>query len=69
MKSYDLYLTCACGEVAVTSYDENGEHTTTTNDTISYDRYKELNEFYDSAAEEEELMSLRDYFYELSITE
>lgn len=57
MNKYDIYLSCACGEVFVTSYDENGEHTT------------ELSEFCDSVAEAEELMNLRDYFYELSNAE
>ena len=69
MKKYDIYLTCACGEVSITSYDENGEHTTTTTDTVSYDRYNELKEYCEDEAEEQEFMNLRDYFYNLSIAE
>ena len=61
---YSLHLCCASGKVAISYYDEEGEHNGECNDAISYDRYNELLEWC-SEEDEQELLDLYKYFINL----
>ncbi len=64
--TFSLHLNCCCGTVTVTCYDEQGnKHTTECNDTISYDRYRELQEWCESEEEQQEFFDLYNYFVDL----
>ena len=62
---YSLHLNCVRGMVYISCYDKNGKHETESNDTISYDRYNQLQYNLYTGEDEQEFLSLYKYFVEL----
>ena len=62
---YSLHLCCSSGKVIISCYDENGKHETECNDTISYDRYNQLQYNLYTGEDEQEFLSLYKYFIDL----
>lgn len=62
---YSLHLCCIRGTVTISCYDENGKLEAKCNDTISYDRYNELQYNLYTDEDEQEFLELYKYFIDL----
>lgn len=64
--TFSLHLNACSGTVYATCYDEQGnKHEGECNDTISYDRYRELQDWCESEEEQQEFSDLYNYFVNL----